>query len=320
MRASTVCGDTRSPSLKRTSLTAPSTSAVTCTSSCGSERAQGLDLVGDVLDGHGRHAHGESGAATRAAAPGGLALGAGCSRATKGQAREGEKGSADRSLGAPQRFRIGTDSEPLLCAPGAAGRPSQRGASKLSNRCRSPAIAVRIGLGGSHRCTIPAFPRRSKAGAFFTRCSACAGRPGGLSPERRSTRTRRSRRGDPRRDGPGRARAPPPSTTLLGHKGDLMLVHFRRGLRGPPGRAARGRALAPGPLPRAHDLLRVRGGARDVRDDRADPRAPGREGPEDGLARVREGLRRRDGGAAQARDGPPLPGGAGRGDTCASTR
>ena len=61
--------------------------------------------------------------------------------------------------------------------------------------------------------------------------------------------------------------------TLLGHKGDLMLVHFRRELRGAAGGPAPGRAAgALARYPRAHHLLRLDRRARHVRDDGADPR------------------------------------------------
>ena len=98
--------------------------------------------------------------------------------------------------------------------------------------------------------------------------------------------------------------------TLLGHKGDLMLVHLRRSFEELQAAQVAVARLGLVDLPRADDLVRLGGRARDVRDDRADPQPPRRTGPRDGLGRVRGRVRRRDGGAEKARLGPALGGGA----------
>ena len=61
-------------------------------------------------------------------------------------------------------------------------------------------------------------------------------------------------------------------TTLLGHKGDLMLIHFRRDFDALQAAQLAVSAAAHRSLPRADDVVRVGRRARHVRDDGADPR------------------------------------------------
>ena len=88
-------GSTRSPSWKRTSVTAPSTSAVIWTSSSASSVPGGLDLVDHVLDRHRRHAHGQGPGPRPRRGRGALAAAAG--RGQDGQDRRaGERGKSGR--------------------------------------------------------------------------------------------------------------------------------------------------------------------------------------------------------------------------------
>ena len=92
---------------------------------------------------------------------------------------------------------------------------------------------------------------------------------------------------------------------VLGHKADLMFICFRRGfeqLAQAQLALSRDRAAR---RARADVILRLDRGARDVRDDREDPRAARRE-VQARQRRIREGVRRRDGDAASARHEPAV--------------
>ena len=91
-------------------------------------------------------------------------------------------------------------------------------------------------------------------------------------------------------------------------------------LRGAAAGRGRDRSARARGVPRADDLVRLDGRARDVRDDAADPPPARRARLEGRQRRVRGGLRRRDGGAAQARLGRASSSSRRRAGTSASTR
>ena len=98
--------------------------------------------------------------------------------------------------------------------------------------------------------------------------------------------------------------------TLLGHKGDLMLIHLRRSfeeLQAAQVAVAR-LGLSTFLEPTTSFVSVVELGMYEM--TAQIHRRLGERGLEDGLGRVRARLRRRDGGAEEARLGPALDGGA----------
>ena len=83
-------------------------------------------------------------------------------------------------------------------------------------------------FGGERECTTPVSPRPSKGGASSTRCSACAGAEWRALPAAARAEAAREAAARPGRRCGSASEGATAAVTLLGHKGDLMLVHFRR--------------------------------------------------------------------------------------------
>ena len=215
----------------------PRTSAVTWTSSSASSEPDGLDLVDDVLrrrTGATRTVSGAGGRRGRRARPG-------CRCRRRGASGDEQEPAGERARSSDQE---GTSRAPArrrgdcrYCLLRSAARCQHAAAARLNDVTlarRAPNGALESEV---PPCTIRASPRPSKAGPPAPDVPRALG---GLARAARAGAARARGRGGGRagRHEPRRRRARPRSRTLLGHKGDLMLIHFRPGFEDAAGGAA----------------------------------------------------------------------------------